>query len=238
MDMKKNSSPLPILLLGLIVFFGSFYLHFKDVSPSFELPKKETLHLLKGNECATIQPNKIFLNACTQLAYAEIAFESLSTEGLKKGCVKSKFVLNRPQKIANQSYFTGIYIKSSDQLGFNKVMFGIDELGNLEVQLYLNEELVHKQVKEGQLGQVLDIIVEMTSAKHYSYFGRHSFLFGIGEEDLLFGFDESLKFDYREFGAFTGDKMIGFFLKNGKDQNELTTTINDLIIYKDWASQD
>lgn len=227
-----------ILLIFVFVFFLAGYIHFKDVTPSFELSNPKTLHLLPTNNCIAIQPNELILKGCKGLVSTEIAMRKLPTEGRKKDCIKSEFVITRPDNPSNAPYFTGIYIKSTDKAGFNEVRIGIDELKQVKIQFYLDEELVEERKKVVELPEEMSAILEMTSARHYSYFGPNSILFSIKKSNFSGISNGFGKIKYASIGAFTGEKTIGLFLETLEENAEVETRITDFIIRKDWASQD
>lgn len=235
---NRLSNCLMIFLVFVVVFFLTGYMHFRDVAPSFELSNTKTHHLLPTNECVTIQSNELIFKGCEGLTNTELAINQLPTEGRKKDCIKSGFTINRPNNSSNQSYFTGISIKSTDKTGFNEIRVGIDAVGQMKAQFYLDKELVEEQKHAVDLPKEMEVIFEITSAKHYSYFGRGFILFSVRNSQFSSIKDGYLKINYKEIGKFTGEKTVGLFLETTEENASLQTTITDFIIRKDWASQD
>jgi len=236
----KSSTPncLIILLIFVFVFFLAGYIHFKDVAPSFELSNAKTIHFLPANDCVVIQPNELLLKGCNDLAFTEIVMRKLPTEGRKKDCIKSEFVLTRPDNPSNAPYFTGIYIKSTDRTGFNEVRIGIDEAEQIKIQFYLDGELIEERKKVAELPKELNGILEITSAKHFSYFGRGFISFSIRKSWFSSIKNGYVKVNYKNIGPFTGEKTVGLFLETTEENTDVETRITDFIIRKDWASQD
>lgn len=232
------SNCLIIVLIFVSGFLLTGYIYFKDVAPSFEMANTETIHLLPVNECVEIKSNKLILKGCEGLTTTELAMHKLPTEGRKKDCIKSEFVIKRPDNSSGLPYFTGLSVKSTDKTGFNEVRIGIDELGQIKVQFYLDKELVLERKKVVELPKEMEVIMEMTSAHHYSYFGPNTILFNLKNNSFSSIKDGYIKVNYEEIGAFTGKKTVGLFLETVEANPNLQTTITDFIIRKDWASQD
>ncbi len=234
----KLSNCLGIFLVAVFGLFLAGYTYFKDVAPSFELSNTKTLHLLPANECVSIKSDELIFKGCEGLTNTELAINKLPTEGRKKDCIKSEFTIKQPDNSSSLPYFTGISIKSTDNSGFNEIRVGINNLGQIKSQFYLDNKLVVERKKEVDLPKEMEAIFEITSARHFSYFGRGCISFRVQNSQFSSIRDGYLKINYKEIGEFTGEKTVGLFLEATEENTSLQTTITDFIIRKDWASQD
>ena len=123
-----------------------------------------------------------------------------------------------------------------DRTGFNEVRVGIDAVGQMKAQFYLDKALVEEQKHAVDLSNEMEAIFEITSARHFSYFGPGFILFKV--QNSTFSSIGYLKINYKEIGEFTGEKSVGLFLETSEENTDLETRITDFIIRKDWASQD